>query len=133
MRELAQRIYPPLLDTGGLRTSLRSAAAAAGVPTSVEVATGQIQPPEMAAAVYFCCVEALECVGDGAALAINIREADGVLVFEIVEQPPGVATATEALAPMRERVEALGGRLAIASDPGQGLRISGSLPVSRCT
>ena len=31
---------------------------------------------------------------------------------------------------MRDQVEALGGRLSIESEPGQGIRVSGSLPVS---
>jgi signal transduction histidine kinase len=31
---------------------------------------------------------------------------------------------------MRDRIEALGGRLSITSEPGRGTRISCSLPVS---
>ena len=38
--QLAQRIHPPLLDTGGLAAALRAAASSAGVSSSVEVAAG---------------------------------------------------------------------------------------------
>src|SRR5207245_4843265 len=65
-RKLAHRIYPPLLEAGGLGVALRSAAASVGVPTRVQVAAGAACPPEVAGTVYFCCVEALERVGAGA-------------------------------------------------------------------
>jgi signal transduction histidine kinase len=32
---------------------------------------------------------------------------------------------------LRDRVEALGGQLAIRTEPGRGTRVSGSLPLSR--
>ena len=41
---LAQRIYPPMLEAGGLAALLRSAAVDAGVPASVEVAAGPALP-----------------------------------------------------------------------------------------
>src|SRR6476646_11294130 len=44
---LAQRIYPPMLEAGGLGALLRSAAVDAGVPASVEVAAGPDHPAEV--------------------------------------------------------------------------------------
>ena len=35
--QLAQRVYPPLLEAGGLAVALRSAAASLGITASVEV------------------------------------------------------------------------------------------------
>ena len=46
--QLAQRIYPPLLEAGGLAAALRSAAASAGIRASVEVAAGPSYAPELA-------------------------------------------------------------------------------------
>jgi signal transduction histidine kinase len=51
-------------------------------------------------------------------------------VFEIVDDGPGSAAGTD-LAGMQDRVQALGGRLTIASEPGHGTRVSGSLPLPR--
>ena len=133
-RKLADRIYPPLLEAGGLGVALRSAAATLRVPTRVEVPAGAAYPPEIAGTVYFCCVEALEHVGAGArSTTITVREDEGALVFEIIEDGSGsdVATAGADLASAQERVEALGGRLTIASEPGHGIRVSGSLPMSQ--
>ena len=76
-RVLAHRIYPPLLEAGGLGAALRSAAASAGYPTRVQVAAGVAYPPEVAGAVYFCCVEALERMGAGASTTVTVGEEIG--------------------------------------------------------
>jgi signal transduction histidine kinase len=55
-RRLADRIYPPLLEAGGLGVALRSAAASADVPIRIDVAPDAAYPPEIAGAVYFCCL-----------------------------------------------------------------------------
>ena len=62
--KLAHRIYPPLLEAGGLGAALRAAAVSAGVPTRIEVETETRYPPEIAGAVYFCCLEVLERAGE---------------------------------------------------------------------
>jgi signal transduction histidine kinase len=115
---LAQAIYPPLLDAGGLAAALRAAAVSAGVPASVEVAAGLNYPPELARTVYFCWIDVLEHAGETRA-AVNVREEDGVLAFEFV----GSDTQLDG---MRDRIEALGGRLTVEPDS----RVYGSLPLS---
>jgi signal transduction histidine kinase len=129
LQSLALRINPPLLEAGGLRTALRSAADATGVRTRVQVSVAAI-PPEAAGTVYSCFVEALEQAGEGVTAAITVQEEEGMLVFEIVQDGSGSAPAEE-LASIRDRVEALGGRLSIESEPAQTVRVSGSLPLSR--
>jgi signal transduction histidine kinase len=133
--KLAQRIYPPLLETGGLAAALRLASMRAGIPASVEVAAGASYPPEVAGTVYFCCVEALERAGAGARVTVDVRDEEGALTFEVVGDGAGSAAAAPrsdaGLEWMRDRVEALGGRLAIRSEPGGGTHVSGSLPLSR--
>lgn len=132
MGKLAHRIYPPLLEAGGLAPALRTAAVSVGVPTRIEVAAGAGYPPEVAGAVYFCCLEVLELVGDRAQVTITVRDAEGAIVFEVVEASGSAATVPEgALGRLRDRVEALGGELTVRSEPGQGTRLSGSVPLSR--
>ena len=64
--ELAQRIYAPLLEAGGLAAALRSAAAGRrSLPPSRSPAARRY-PPEVAGTVYLCCLEALELAGAGA-------------------------------------------------------------------
>jgi signal transduction histidine kinase len=124
--QLAQRIYPPLLEAGGLAAALRSAAVSAGVRVSLEVA-GASYPPEVAGAIYWCCLEALEHAGAGAQATVTVREEEGAVAFEVVEHG---SRSDAGLDRLRDRVEALGGRLTVRSEPGRGTRVSGSLPLS---
>jgi signal transduction histidine kinase len=55
-----------------------------------------------------------------------VRESEDMLAFEVV----GIASSDADLNYLRDRVEALGGRLAITSGSGDGTRVSGSLPLS---
>jgi signal transduction histidine kinase len=126
--QLAQRIYPPLLEAGGLAAALRSAAVSAGIPVSVEVAAGTSYAPEVARTVYSCWLEALEHADAGTRATITVRDEDGELAFEVVEEG---ARSDAGLDRLRDRVEALGGRLTIRSEPGRGSCVSGSLPLAR--
>jgi CheY-like chemotaxis protein len=129
LRVLAHQIHPPLLDAGGLRAALRTTAAMLGVPARVQVPAGPALPSELAGAVYFSCVDAVEHLGDGATVAIAVRQEGETVVFEIVAEGSDSATADAGLTAMRDRVEALGGRLTIESEPGRSA-ITGSLPFS---
>lgn len=124
--QLAQRIYPPLLEAGGLVAALRSAAVSAGIRVSLEVAAGAAYPPEVAGAIYWCCLEALEHAGAQATVTVR-EEEEGAVAFEVVEDG---SRSDAGLDRLRDRVEALGGRLTIRSGPGRGTRVSGSLPLS---
>jgi signal transduction histidine kinase len=133
--QLAERVYPALLNARGLAAALRSAVAGAGIRASVDVQPGANYPPEVAARVYLCSLEALEHVGAGVPVTVTVREADGALRFEVFEdgaRSTGVVAGSDAaLDRLRDRVEALGGWLTIRSDRGRGIRVSGSLPLRR--
>jgi signal transduction histidine kinase len=124
--QLAERIYPPLLEASGLAAALRSAAVRTGVRASLEFAT-DAYPPEVAGAIYWCCLEVLEHADAGAQATITVRDDEGAVAFEIVEDGDHSDPGLERL---RDRVEALGGRLTIRSEPDRGTRVSGSLPLS---
>jgi len=128
---LAQRIYPAQLDARGLAATLRSAAMSAGIPASVEVQGSADLPPEVAAGLYLCCLEALEQVRPGARAAVAVRHEEGAIAFEVIEDGAGVEEARSEgdLEPLRDRVEALGGRLTVPYGPG--LHVVGSIPLPR--
>ena len=62
LRDLARGIYPPLLADKGLGAALEAQARKAAVPVTVETDGVGRYPQEMEAAVYFCCLEALQNV-----------------------------------------------------------------------
>jgi signal transduction histidine kinase len=123
-RRLADRIYPPLLEAGGLGVALRAAAASADVPIRIDVAPNAAYPPEIAGAVYFCCLVFLEGVEAGTPVTVRVGDEAGTLTFEIVAE--GDVDAERL--PIRDRVEAFGGRLTIEGSDDQ-TRAVGSLPL----
>jgi signal transduction histidine kinase len=137
LRGLALEIYPPLLDTGGLVVALRSAAADAGIVTRVEAEVLPESRPELAATVYFCCLEALRNAalhaGAGVKATISVRIEEAAIVFEIADDGCGFVQGQPPEGGLRrisDRVEALGGRLEIESEPGHGTHVWGSLPLT---
>jgi signal transduction histidine kinase len=119
--QLAQRIYPPLLEAGGLAAALRAAAERIGIRVSLAVAVRENVPPEVSGAIYWCCLDAFELAGRHA--AVTVTHAVGTVAFEIVVDAEGDVP--------RDRVDALDGQLLIRADTGGGTRIAGMLPVPR--
>jgi signal transduction histidine kinase len=126
-RKLAHRIYPPLLEAGGLVAALRAAAVSVDVKTRIDFAAGTTCPPEIGGAVYFCCLEVLERAGAGMPVAISVRNEEGAVVFEIVA---GRGVDAERLA-LHDRVEAFGGSVTITEGSGGEITVAGSLPLPR--
>ena len=124
-RELADRIYPPQLEVGGLVTALRSAAADAEVPARIEIARDRTYPPEVAGAIFFCFRDLLENVSTGSTVAIATRRDGAEVEFDIVVD--GDLLTDRSL--LVDRIEALGGRCAIESGSGHRTRVIGSLPL----
>jgi len=136
LRELAHGIYPPLLVDGGLMPALRAAASRSRLDVSVEGEGLGRYPAEIEAAVYFCCLEALQNAAKhapDASVEVTVAEESGGLVFSVVDDGPGfdaaVARRGHGYINMSDRVGAIGGTVRWDSAPGQGARISGSVPL----
>jgi signal transduction histidine kinase len=119
---LAHRIYPQVLESGGLGAALRFAAESAGIPASVDVTVSATYAPEILRTVYLCWLEALEQARGTARATATVREEYGALTFEFA----GVAEWSVGLDGLRDRAEALGGQLTFE----RGGHVFGSLPVS---
>ena len=99
----------------------------AGVTILVDVPSAADYPPEVSAALYWSCVEALSSASPGSQATVKVRGAEAALAFE-VEVAGRHPTAR--LDRLRDRIEALDGRLTI--DEGKlGSRVQGWLPLSR--
>jgi signal transduction histidine kinase len=124
VQELAARIFPPLLESGGLVAELRAAASRAGVPAQLAVDRDATAPPEISGAVYFCALDVFESAPRGTPVAVSARADEGALAFEIVAE---CDLGVERRAP-HDRVEALGGRVTITSEGGRTI-VAGTLPL----
>jgi signal transduction histidine kinase len=137
LRELAHGIYPPLLRDRGLGEALQAAANRATLP--VEVAGNGVvrYSSDVEAAIYFCCLEALQNAGkhagDAARVEIALGNSGGSLWFEVRDDGEGfdatIAEHGHGFVNMRDRLGAFGGELTVVSTPGQGTTITGSLPL----
>ena len=126
MQELANRIFPPLLEAGGLVAELRAAASRAGVPARIAVDVDASAPAEIAGAVYFCALDVFERAPAGTAVVISVRGEEGALAFEI----DAAGDLGSARRGPHDRVEALGGQVTITAG-GDRTTVAGSLPLSR--
>ena len=125
---LAGRIYPPLLGARGLVSAIRSAADGLGVTIVVDAPAGADYPPEITTAIYWTCVETLSFASAGSEATVRVVDTDGALTFDlgIDGRPPDPV-----LTRLRDRVEALDGRLGVDDGAGGGSLVHGWVPWSR--
>jgi signal transduction histidine kinase len=137
LRDLSRGLYPPLLADRGLVTALRSAAARAPLPVTVEGDLPRLpRPTELAA--YFCCMEALQNVGKHAgpdARAVVSLGLDGDdMWFEVRDDgrgfDPAATRAGTGTTGMQDRAAAAGGHLEVLSAPGEGTLVRGRLSMA---
>jgi signal transduction histidine kinase len=139
LRNLAHGIYPPVLMDRGLPAALEAAAGRAALRTDVRAEGIERFSQEVEAAVYFCCLEALQNAGkhagDGASATVTLRREPEGLVFEVADSGAGFDTSSAAgkghgFVNMSDRLGAIGGSLRVDSAPGQGTRIRGTVPLN---
>jgi signal transduction histidine kinase len=133
LRDLARGLHPVALSERGLRGALESLTIGSETPVTLSVASDEL-PDDVALAAYFLVSESLNNARKYAhASTVSVRvapEAD-VLVVEVADDgrggaDPAVGTGLRGLA---DRVDALGGRLAVESPGGAGTRIRARLPL----
>lgn len=133
VRELAHGIYPPRLRDRGLAEALATAAHRAGPGVIVDADRVGRYPEDIEAAVYFCCLEAIQNstkhAGCGRTVVIRLSESPGALEFTVSDDGQGfdseVVEAGQGITNMRDRIGATGGHLTIDSTPGEGTTVCG--------
>jgi signal transduction histidine kinase len=134
VREIAQGIHPAILTQGGLGPALRTLAR--GCPILVEVAAADEArlPEPVEIATYYVVTEALANVvkhAEATCASIDLERQDGLVRARIRDDGVGGADPStgSGLAGLRDRVEALGGSLAIRSPHGEGTTLDVTLPI----
>jgi signal transduction histidine kinase len=136
LRELAHGIYPPLLADSGLGEALRAAGNRSPLPVTLSAEGIGRYTPEIEAAVYFCCLEALQNAAKHAPRArveLRVWEESGGLLFSVSDDGPGFDPAgvrrSHGFVNMADRLGAIGGSVRWESQPGQGTHILGTIPL----
>jgi PAS domain S-box-containing protein len=132
LRELASGLHPSVLAERGLVPALEALTLRAPVPVELEVLPEARLPEPVEAAAYFVVAEALANVHKhaGARRVVVRAVADGRrLTVEVTDDGVGGADQEGGgLRGLADRVEALGGRLALDSPAGSGTRLSAEIP-----
>ena len=136
LRDLARGIYPPLLADLGLAAALGAQASKSPLPVTVEADEIGRFGQDTEAAVYFCCLEALQNTAKYAHATqarISLQAHDGTLRFTVTDDGTGYDAPRTPLGSgqrnMADRLAALGGQLEIRSAPSRGTTITGQLPL----
>ena len=138
--ELVSDEGPRALAEQGLGGALSEAARLArrsGLEVKVTGGARGDLPADAAAAVYFCCLEALQNAAKHAratTVDLTLSEVDGMLVFEVSDNgtgfdPSAVESVGAGLVNLASRLTVVGGDVVVESAPGAGTTVRGWLPV----
>jgi len=135
VREIAQGIHPAILTQGGLAPALRTLALRSSMPVDVLVEPEERLPEPVEVAAYYVAAEALTNAAKhaGASRAsVTLERQDGLLRLSVRDDGLGGADPStgSGLTGIRDRVEALGGSLAVTSPRGEGTVLEVALPVA---
>jgi len=129
LADLARGIYPQQLRQGGLVEALHPYA-------HVEAHDIGRYGSDVETAVYFSCMEAVQNAAKHARasrVVIELSEKGGSLRFAVIDDGVGFDRTTAVhgagLQNMKDRLEAVGGRLDITAIPGKGTTVTGSVAV----
>jgi GAF domain-containing protein len=134
LREIARGLHPATMAHGGLRPALKALARRSAVPVRLDVRLEGRLPEQIEIAAYYVVAEALTNTAKHAhatAADIEVATGDGVLRVSARDDGRGGAHFGHGsgLVGLRDRAEALGGRLLLHSPPGAGTSVQVSLPL----
>ena len=133
LRELARGIHPSVLSDRGLEAALDGLARRAPVPVELEETPAERLPDRVESAAYFVVAEALTNVAKYAQAThacVNVRRQNGQVLVEVSDDGVGGADPAtgSGLRGLLDRVSAVGGRLEVDSQPGQGTTVRAAIP-----
>jgi signal transduction histidine kinase len=134
LREIARGIHPAILSRGGLGPTLKTLARRCAVPVELDVAVPRRLPDYVEVAGYYLVAEALTNVAKHAQASLvqlAVKAEDDKLYLSIRDDGVGGADARKGsgLIGLVDRVEALGGQIAIASRLGDGTSLVVNIPL----
>src|ERR1700744_1156006 len=134
LRELARGIHPAILSRGGLGPPLKALARRCAVPVELDIVVPRRLPDHIEVAGDYVVAEALTTVAKHAQASLvqlAVKAEDDKLCLSIRDDGIGGADARKGsgLIGLVDRVEALGGQIAIASRLGDGTSLVASIPL----
>lgn len=133
LREVARGIHPAILAQGGLAPALKALARRSAVPVDLDVHVEDRLPERIEVSAYYVVSEALtNAVKHAQASSVTVTVNCDSHVLRVRVQDDGVGGADFAagtgLVGLKDRVEALDGRMSLDSPRTRGTTLSAELP-----
>jgi signal transduction histidine kinase len=135
LSSLSRGIYPRLLSSDGLVPALRSAVTTSPIPVTVDTAGLGRLPPPIEAALYFCCLEAVQnAAKHSSAAAVTIRLSEEQRAWRLVVTDNGTGFdhseigVDGGLMNLRDRLDSVRGTLTVESLVGSGTTVVAVVP-----
>ncbi|WP_432828536.1 AAA family ATPase [Dactylosporangium sp. CA-092794] len=137
LREIARGIHPAVLTDGGLSPALRALARRSPIPVRLDLHTEGRAPEHVEVSAYYVVAEALTNAAKHArastvTVTVETDPADAVLHVAVHDDGVGGADFTRGtgLLGLKDRVEAIGGRIFLHSPRGAGTRLQVEIPLA---
>jgi len=136
LREISQGIHPSILTEGGLPPALKALARRSAVPVVVQVNGVGRLAKQVEVAIYYVVSEALTNAAkhaEASVVHVDVDTDGPIALLSIRDDGVGGADLYQGsgLVGLRDRVEALGGRVEISSPAGSGTSVTVRLPAER--
>jgi GAF domain-containing protein len=134
LREISHGLHPAVLSESGLRPALRALARRAAVPVHLDIRVPGRLPERVEVSGYYVVAEALTNAAKHArASAVSVKAEVIGDALRVAVRDDGVGgadfTRGTGLAGLKDRVEALGGRIVLHSPSGAGTSVQVELPL----
>jgi signal transduction histidine kinase len=135
VREISRGIHPAILSEGGLGPALRTLARRAAIVVELDMDTVGRLPEPIEVAAYYVVSEMLTNVtkhAKASVVHVDVEAVDGALRVSVRDDGVGGADPARGsgLVGLKDRVEALGGRISVRSPSGEGTVVDVELPLN---
>ena len=135
LTEIARGIHPAILAERGLAAALKTLARRSPIPVDLQVRADERLPEPVEVSAYYVVAEALTNAAKhsgASAVSVEVEVAGEVLRVAVRDDGAGGADLARGtgLAGLKDRVEALGGRILLDSRPGAGTSLQAEFPLT---
>jgi signal transduction histidine kinase/uncharacterized protein YoaH (UPF0181 family) len=134
LREIAHGIHPPILAEGGLGPALKTLARRSAIPVKLDVRAKGRLPEPVEGAAYYVVSEALTNAAKYArASVVHVEVEARDRILRVAVRDDGLGGADPALGTgllgLKDRAEAIGGKITLESPRGAGTSLHVELPL----
>jgi signal transduction histidine kinase len=135
LRETARGLHPAILAEGGLGPALAALARRSAIPVRLDVQVAGRLPEQAEIAGYYVAAEALTNTAKHAhatSVGVQVTASEDILRVHVSDDGLGGADPSHGsgLVGLKDRTEALGGRIWLHSPPGEGTVLEITLPLA---